>query len=95
MRAPHALKGQKLLAQGNTLGIYKRKPVALKGQKLSHLREKVFLKKKSQSLIFCWKYWLKDLIDNKIKRMRLLGSDAGKSHSCIIEVVSGSAFIPL
>ena len=31
----HALKGQKLLAQGNTLGIHGRKPVALKGQKLS------------------------------------------------------------
>ena len=44
------------------------------------LREKVFLKKKSHSLIFCWKYWLKDLIDNKIKRMRLLGFGAGKSH---------------
>ena len=29
MLAPHALKGQKLLAQGNTLGIYKRKSVAL------------------------------------------------------------------
>ena len=50
--APHALKGQKLLAQGNTLGTDGRKPVALKGQKLSHLREKVFLKEKSQSLIF-------------------------------------------
>ena len=32
--APHALKGQKLLAQGSALGIYGRKPVALKGQKL-------------------------------------------------------------
>ena len=32
--APHALKGQKLLAQGNALGHYGRKPVALKGQKL-------------------------------------------------------------
>ena len=30
----HALKGQKLLAQGNALGHYGRKPVALKGQKL-------------------------------------------------------------
>ena len=27
--APHALKGQKLLAQGIALGIYGRKPVAL------------------------------------------------------------------
>ena len=27
--APHALKGQKLLAQGNTLGNYGHKPVAL------------------------------------------------------------------
>ena len=27
--APHALKGQKLLAQGNALGNYGRKPVAL------------------------------------------------------------------
>ena len=27
--APHALKGQKLLAQGNALGNYERKPVAL------------------------------------------------------------------
>ena len=27
--APHALKGQKLLAQGNTLGKYGRKQVAL------------------------------------------------------------------
>ena len=26
---PHALKGQKLLAQGNTLGNHGRKPVAL------------------------------------------------------------------
>ena len=26
---PHALKGQKLLAQGNALGYYGRKPVAL------------------------------------------------------------------
>ena len=25
----HALKGQKLLAQGNALGYYERKPVAL------------------------------------------------------------------
>ena len=31
---PYALKGQKLLAQGNTLGNKGRKPVALKGQKL-------------------------------------------------------------
>nr|WP_297064629.1 hypothetical protein [Prevotella sp.] len=31
----HALKGQKLLAQGNALGYYGCKPVALKGQKLS------------------------------------------------------------
>ena len=29
MYAPHALKGQKLLAQGNALGNYGRKPVAL------------------------------------------------------------------
>ena len=29
MLAPHALKGQKLLAQGNTLGNHGRKPVAL------------------------------------------------------------------
>ena len=29
MLAPHALKGQKLLAQGNALGYYGRKPVAL------------------------------------------------------------------
>ena len=27
--APYALKGQKLLAQGNTLGYHGRKPVAL------------------------------------------------------------------
>ena len=27
--SPHALKGQKLLAQGITLGVYGRKPVAL------------------------------------------------------------------
>ena len=27
--APHALKGQKLLAQGNALGYFVRKPVAL------------------------------------------------------------------
>ena len=32
--APHALKGQKLLAQGNTLGINSISPCALKGQKL-------------------------------------------------------------
>jgi len=31
---PHALKGQKLLAQGSTLGYYGRKVVALYGQKL-------------------------------------------------------------
>ena len=31
---PYALKGQKLLAQGNALGNKERKPVALKGQKL-------------------------------------------------------------
>jgi len=31
---PHALKGQKLLAQGSALGYYVRKPVALYGQKL-------------------------------------------------------------
>ena len=30
----HALKGQKLLAQGSALGYHVRKPVALKGQKL-------------------------------------------------------------
>ena len=29
MKAPHALKGQKLLAQGIALGNYGRKPVAL------------------------------------------------------------------
>ena len=28
-KTPHALKGQKLLAQGNALGNYGRKPVAL------------------------------------------------------------------
>ena len=27
--SPHALKGQKLLAQGNALGNYGRKPIAL------------------------------------------------------------------
>ena len=27
--SPHALKGQKLLAQGNALGYFVRKPVAL------------------------------------------------------------------
>ncbi len=27
--SPHALKGQKLLAQGNALGNYEHKPVAL------------------------------------------------------------------
>ena len=32
--SPHALKGQKLLAQGSALGYHVRKPVALKGQKL-------------------------------------------------------------
>ena len=31
----HALKGQKLLAQGIALGYYGSKPAALKGQKLS------------------------------------------------------------
>ena len=30
---PHALKGQKLLAQGSALGYYGRKVVALYGQK--------------------------------------------------------------
>ncbi|RGX96014.1 hypothetical protein DXA63_06165 [Segatella copri] len=29
MQAPHALKGQKLLAQGSALGYYRHKPVAL------------------------------------------------------------------
>ena len=38
--SPHALKGQKLLAQGIALGYYGRKPVALKGQKLSDTRHK-------------------------------------------------------
>ena len=32
MLTPFALKGQKLLAQGNALGNYGRKPVALKGR---------------------------------------------------------------
>ena len=32
--APHALKGQKLLAPGSALGYLVREPVALKGQKL-------------------------------------------------------------
>ena len=32
--SPHALKGQKLLAQGIALGNYEHKLVALKGQKL-------------------------------------------------------------
>ena len=36
---PYALKGQKLLAQGNALGNKGRKPVALKGQKLSIIRQ--------------------------------------------------------
>ena len=35
--APHALKGQKLLAQGSALGYHVRKPVALKGQKLKKM----------------------------------------------------------
>ena len=35
----HALKGQKLLAQGNALGNHGRKFVALKGQKLSSTRQ--------------------------------------------------------
>ena len=30
--APHALKGQKLLAQGNALGYYGRKPSPCKGK---------------------------------------------------------------
>ena len=30
----HALKGQKLLAQGNALGNYGRKPVACKGKSI-------------------------------------------------------------
>ena len=34
LQKQHALKGQKLLAQGIALGYYGRKPVALKGQKL-------------------------------------------------------------
>ena len=34
LQKQHALKGQKLLAQGNALGYYVRKLVALKGQKL-------------------------------------------------------------
>ena len=36
---PYALKGQKLLAQGSALGNKGRKPVALKGQKLSIIRQ--------------------------------------------------------
>ena len=40
---------------------------------------------KSHSLIFCWKYRLKDLTDDKIKRMRLLCFDAGKSHLFMME----------
>ena len=34
MAAKDGLKAQKLLAQGIALGYYRRKPVALKGQKL-------------------------------------------------------------
>ena len=36
MAAKDGLKAQKLLAQGIALGYYRRKPVALKGQKLSN-----------------------------------------------------------
>lgn len=36
--APHALKGQKPLAQGIALGNYGRKTVALQGQKLQRIR---------------------------------------------------------
>ena len=34
LQKQHALKGQKLLAQGSALGYFGRKPVALEGQKL-------------------------------------------------------------
>ena len=34
LQKQHALKGQKLLAQGIALGNYRHKPVALYGQKL-------------------------------------------------------------
>ena len=37
----HALKGQKLLAQGNALGYHERKPVALYGQKL-YISQRIF-----------------------------------------------------
>ena len=50
--APHALKGQKLLAQGNALGIYGCKPVALKGQKLSYTPKKI--------RISCWNIRARD-----------------------------------
>ena len=51
-----------------------------KGKSFLSYVKKFFLRKKSQSLILYWKYRLKDLIDNKIKRMRLLGFGAEKSH---------------
>ena len=37
----HALKGQKLLAQGRALGYHERKPVALYGQKL-YISQRIF-----------------------------------------------------
>ena len=49
MRAPHALKGQKLIAQGSALGNDGRKPVALKGQKLSYVKNFFFEEKVSKS----------------------------------------------
>ena len=39
LQKQHALKGQKLLAQGSALGNHGRKFVALKGQKLSSTRQ--------------------------------------------------------
>ena len=49
VKPPHALKGQKLLAQGSALGNDGRKPVALKGQKLSYVKKFFFEEKVSKS----------------------------------------------
>ena len=55
--ARYALKGQKLLAQGIALGNYGRKPVALKGQKLSILSRfylRISLSAKLARMLVLW-----------------------------------------
>ncbi|RHN90773.1 hypothetical protein DW657_12260 [Prevotella sp. AM23-5] len=51
-----------------------------KGKSFLSYVKKFFEKKSLKVSFFYWKCRLKDLVDNKIKRMRLLGFGAEKSH---------------